>query len=79
MEENNTPHTDKDILMKGVKRLGICLVFMFLGPTLVHLTLDNSEKPLYIPLLILAFIICAAAIILLFIGIKTILDSMFNK
>ena len=77
MDENN--RTDKDILIKGIKRLGICLVLMFAGPTLLHLALDNQDKPLYVPLLILAFILCIAAIIFLFLGINTILDSMFKK
>ncbi|MBF8151385.1 hypothetical protein ITJ86_15875 [Winogradskyella sp. F6397] len=77
MEDDN--RTDKDILVKGLKRMGICLALMFLGPTLVHLALDNSEKPLYIPLLIIAFILCIGAIVFLFLGINTILDSIFKK
>jgi len=77
MEEDN--RTDKDILVKGLKRLGLCLLCMFSGPTLLHLALDNNDKPLYIPLLIVAFIICIAAIILLFLGIHTIVDSIFKK
>lgn len=77
MDENN--RTDKDILIKGIKRLGICLGLMFAGPTLLHLALDNQDKPLYVPLLILVFILCIAAIIFLFLGINTILDSMFKK
>ncbi len=52
---------------------------MFTGPTLLHLALDNSEKPLYIPLLIIAFILCIGAIVFLFLGINTILDSIFKK
>ncbi|WP_282032725.1 DUF6095 family protein, partial [Winogradskyella eximia] len=31
--------------------LGICLSLMFAGPTLLHLALDNQDKPLYVPLL----------------------------
>jgi len=77
MEDNN--HTDKDILVKGVKRLGLCLGLMFLGPTIVHLALDNSDKSLYIPLLILGFLLCIGAVVMLFLGINTILDSMFKK
>ncbi|SDI19541.1 DUF6095 family protein [Winogradskyella thalassocola] len=77
MEEDNS--TDRDILAKGLKRLLICLAFMFSGPTLLHLALDNSEKPLYIPLLITAFILCIAAVVFLFLGINTILDSIFKK
>ncbi|MBL86153.1 MAG: hypothetical protein CMO82_05795 [Winogradskyella sp.] len=71
--------TDKDILKKGIKRLAICLVLMFLGPTLVHLTLSNDDKPLYIPLLIVSILLCILAIVMLFIGLNTIMDSMFKK
>ncbi|WP_458626180.1 DUF6095 family protein [Winogradskyella sp. PC D3.3] len=77
MEEDHS--TDKDILAKGLKRLLLSLAFMFTGPTLLHLALDNSEKPLYIPLLIIAFILCIGAIVFLFLGINTILDSIFKK
>jgi len=77
MEEDHS--TDRDILAKGLKRLVICLGLMFAGPTLLHLALDNSEKPLYIPLLIIAFILCIGAIVFLFLGINTVLDSIFKK
>ncbi len=77
MEENNS--TDKDILNKGLKQMGICLILMFAGPTLLHLSLDNKDKPLYIPLLILSILLCISAIALLFIGINTIMNSIFKK
>ncbi|WP_299103096.1 DUF6095 family protein [uncultured Winogradskyella sp.] len=77
MDESN--RTDKEILTKGLKQLLICLIFMFLGPSLIHLALNNQDKSLFIVLLIIAFIFCIIAIILLAKGINTILDSMFNK
>ena len=77
MDEDN--RTDKDILAKGIKQMLICLLLMFAGPTLLHLTLDNSDKPLYIPLLILSILLCVLAIAFLFIGINTIMDSIFKK
>ncbi|WP_339894797.1 DUF6095 family protein [uncultured Algibacter sp.] len=76
MEENKT---DRNILAKGLKTMGISLGAMFLGPTLVYIALTNQEKPLYIPILILAIIICGLAIFLAFKGINTIMDSMFKK
>ncbi|GGW76044.1 hypothetical protein DFQ11_1414 [Winogradskyella epiphytica] len=78
MDDNNN-RTDKELLTKGLKRLGGCLLLMFLGPTILHLTLNHDDKPLYIPLLILAFILCIGAIVLLFLGINTIMDSIFKK
>jgi len=71
--------TDKELLMKGLKRMGVSLVFMFLGPTLIHIAFSNKEKPLYIPILVIAIIICTLAIYFAFNGIKIILDSMFKK
>ena len=77
MQEQNK--TDKNILKKGLKKLAICLILMFLGPTLLHLTLNNDDKPLYIPLLITSIIICISAVIMLFLGLNTIMDSMFKR
>lgn len=77
MDDKN--RTDKDILVKGLKQMGICLILMFTGPTLLHLTLDNKEKSLYIPLLIVSIILCISAVVLLFIGINTVLNSIFKK
>jgi len=77
MVDNN--NTDKELLSKGLKQMLICLFLMFAGPTLLHLTLNNKEKPLYIPLFILSIVLCVLAITFLFIGINTIMNSMFKK
>jgi len=74
-----TKRTDKDILIKGLKIMGFSLVCMFLGPTLIYVAFSNQEKPLYIPILIIAIIICGLAIYFAFKGLKTILDSMFKS
>jgi len=72
-------NTDKEVLLKGLKKMGLSLAFMFLGPTLIYIAFSNNEKPLYIPLLILAISISILAVYFAFKGIKTILDSMFKK
>lgn len=59
--------------------MALALLFMFAGPTLLHIAFSNQEKPLFIPLLILALLLCGFAIYLAFKGISTILDSMFKK
>lgn len=74
-----TERTDKDILVKGLKTMGISLACMFLGPTLFYIAQTNQEKPLYIPILIAAIIIGALAVYFAFKGINTIMDSMFKK
>lgn len=74
-----THKTDKNVLVKGLKTMGISLGCMFLGPILMHMALSNKEKPLYIPILIIAIIICGLAVFFAFKGINTVLNSMFKK
>ena len=73
-----TKRTNKEELVKGIKLMCISLILMFLGPSLIYVALSNPEKPLYIPILILAFILCVLAIYFAFKGLKTIMDSMFK-
>ncbi len=73
-----TKRTDKDVLVKGIKTMGITLVLMFLGPSLFYVAFSNSEKPLYIPILILAATLCILAIYFAFKGLKIIMDSIFK-
>ena len=77
--ETETKRTDKDLLVKGIKTMGISLVLMFMGPTLFYVGLSNPDKPLYIPILIVASILCILAIYFAFKGLKIIMDSMFKS
>ncbi|WP_221892465.1 DUF6095 family protein, partial [Winogradskyella flava] len=77
MDDDN--RTDKALLNKGLQRMGICLLLMFAGPSLLYLALSNDDKPLYIPLLVISLILCIGAIAMLFIGINTIMNSIFKK
>jgi len=74
-----TKRTDRDVLAKGLKTMGLSLMCMFLGPTLLYVAFSNPEKPLYIPILIVSILLCILAIFFAFKGIKTILDSMFKS
>ena len=74
-----TKRTDKEVLTKGIRLMGICLMLMFMGPTLLYISFSNQEKALYIPLLIVSIILCVGAIYLLYKGINTIMDSMFKR
>ena len=76
--ETETKRTDKDELVRGLKKMVISLVMMFAGPTLFYIATTNKEKPLYIPILIISFLICAAAIFFAFKGLQTIMNSMFG-
>ncbi|WP_034057788.1 DUF6095 family protein [Lacinutrix jangbogonensis] len=74
-----TKKTDKELLTKGLQKMGISLALMFLGPTLIYVAFSNQEKTLYIPLLLLGILGCCGAIYFAFKGLNTILDSMFKS
>lgn len=71
--------TNKEILVKGLKYMGIAIVLMFSGPSLLYVVIGNQESNTYIPLLIIGIIICVAAILISFKGISIIMDSMFKN
>ncbi len=76
MEEQ---HTDKDLLAKGVKKMGISALLMFFSPVIIHSAFKNQEHWLYIPVLIVGLIGAGFAIFMGFRGIKTIMDAIFQK
>ena len=73
-----TKRTNKPVLVKGLKTMGLTLVTLFLGPVLLHVGLSNPEKGLYIPLVIAGIVVCGAAIFIGFKGVKIIMDSVFK-
>ena len=77
--EEETKRTDKELLTKGLQRLGICLLLMFIGPSFLYFVMSNEGRAFYVPLLIIDILICIAAILFLFLGIRTIMNSMFGK
>jgi hypothetical protein len=76
MEDNRT---DKKILFKGLKTLAFALLSLFMGPILLSFASSKQDDKLYIPLLVVGCAISAMAVIMLFKGIKTIMNSMFKK
>lgn len=72
-------NTDRELLEKGLKYMGVALVLMFTGPTLLYIVFGDQESSTYIPLLIIALCICVAAIVVAFKGIQTIMDSLFKN
>ena len=76
MEENKT---NKQVLLKGIKTLVFALLSLFMGPVLLSFAFSKPDDKLYYPLLIVGCAISALAVVMLFKGIRTIMDSMFKK
>lgn len=70
--------TNKELLSKGIKKLAWALPAFFIGPTIVHFAFINQLQPTYYLILGFGIAICIAGIIMLFLGIKTMMKSLFN-
>ncbi len=71
-------HTNKRKLKKGLKYLAGSLPLAFLGPSVVYSAFGNQDKFLYIPVLIIGFLIIIAAAYCMFKGIRTIVAAVFD-
>ena len=74
-----TPKTNKELLVDGLKTMGMTLFLLFLGPFILHAGFSNPDKPLYLPLVVLGVLICGAAIFFGFKGVRTIMNSLFGQ
>ncbi|RZS92642.1 DUF6095 family protein [Aquimarina brevivitae] len=74
-----TKRTNKTILAKGIQRMAMALLFMFISPVIIHSAFQNQEHPLYIPILILGIAGAIFAIAMAFVGLNTIMKSLFDK
>jgi Family of unknown function (DUF6095) len=78
MKETDQKYTDKQLLVKGLKRLVLALPLLVLTTYILTFAFLNKDTiPLYI-FLSLGIIAMAITIYLLFNGIKIILKSLFN-
>ena len=70
--------TNKELLFKGIKKLAWALPFLFIGPTLIHFAFINKLQPSYYFILGIGISTCLGAMFFMFLGLKTIVNSLFN-
>ena len=71
--------TNRDVLYKGVKYLSAALPLFFLGPIVIYNSQMNLKNNWHYLVLIIGIIMCLSAMFLMFLGIKTIMKSLFDK
>lgn len=71
-------HTNKTLLMKGLKFLAGALPLSFIGPVVIHSSFKNQEHILFIPVLIFAILAMATAVFLMFKGISLVMKALFD-
>lgn len=72
-------HTDKELLVKGLRFIAFTIALMFTAPVIVYQAFKNQEHAWFLPVLIAGIILGIAAIALGFYSIKVIMDSLFGN
>ena len=70
-------HTNKELLVKGIKYMAITLPLLFLAPYLLTLSFMNKENEFLYIFGGIGIIAGGFAIYFFFKGIKTLMDSIF--
>ena len=71
--------TDKTLLNKGIKHLSWALPFLFIGPSIIHNAFLNKGNLWHYLILAIGIVFCVFGIYKLFIGIKTMVNSMTDE
>ena len=71
-------HTNKTLLGKGIKYLGMAVPLAFIGPAVLYTAFNNQENSFYVPVLIFGILACAGSMFLMFKGINTLVKSLFE-
>lgn len=70
--------TNKELLSKGIKYLASALPLLFIGPAVIYNAFMNQQNVWHYLVLVIGIIACLAAMFLMYLGLKTIMKSLFN-
>ena len=73
------PTTQTDSFYKSIKFFGITVLLMFTGPGAIYEAFKNENHPLYLPVLILGFILSVAAMGLFYYSLRLMMIVIFGK
>jgi putative Mn2+ efflux pump MntP len=70
--------TNQTLLSKGIKYLAWALPLLFIGPMVIYNAFINKQNDWHYLVLAMGIILCLAAMLLMFLGLNTIMKSLFN-
>jgi hypothetical protein len=70
--------TNKELLSKGIKYLAGALPLLFIGPALIYNAFMNEQNVWHYLVLAIGIIACLISMLLMNLGLKTIMKSLFN-
>ena len=71
--------TNRKVLSKGISYLAWSLPLLFIGPSVIYNAFINKQNVWHYLVLAIGIIACLGAIYLLFMGLKTIVSSLFDN
>lgn len=71
--------TDRNLLSKGIKYLVYAIPLIFIGPSVIYNAFMNKHTDWHYLVLAVGCIMCLGAMFMIFLGIKTITDSLFDS
>ena len=70
--------TNKELLTKSIKYLSWSLPLLFIGPSLIYNAFVNKNNVWHYLVLAIGILTCLAAVYLLFLGLRTMMRSLFD-
>lgn len=70
--------TNKDLLAKAFKYLSGALPLLFIGPAIIHNAFMNQGNNWHYLVLGIGIALCIYGVYCLYVGLKTIMNSLFN-
>jgi hypothetical protein len=70
--------TNKELLSKGIKYLAGALPLLFIGPIVITNAFMNQQNVWHYLVLAIGIISCISAMYLMYMGLRTIMKSIFN-
>ncbi|TRX22157.1 hypothetical protein FNW25_04385 [Flavobacterium franklandianum] len=70
--------TNKELLSKSIKYLAWALPLLFIGPSLIYNAFINKQNVWHYLVLGIGITVCIGAVYLMFLGLKTMMRSLFN-
>lgn len=79
MHRDSMKRTDKDLLVKGIKSFVYTALIMFIAPVVLYQAFKNTDKPLFIPVLVIGIALAGFAIYMGFRSVNIVMDAVFGK
>lgn len=71
--------TNKKVLNRGIRYLAMALPLLFIGPVIIHSSFKNQNNPMFYPVLGFGIVVCLTAMWFMFLGLRTVTNSIFDK